>query len=177
MLGVAKKSQIFVWPLLSEDRFWAKYSRAPKTDCKRPFYTCLSSSIASLIIHWLLWVHSDRRGNCAHSGHVISSFLTQASSRLYEIRQPTYLYTTSNFLTNTRTPQVLSRVCYQESKLIYLRSHIFSTIFSHFVKEVRQIKVFSGPIRSFLSWLHGRHQFPFPASKFRVLLAIGLAFC
>ena len=27
-------------------------------------------------------------------------------------------------------------------------------------------------MRSFLSWLHGLHQFPFPASKFRVLLVI-----
>ena len=30
----------------------------------------------------------------------------------------------------------------------------------------------SRPMRTFLSCLHGRHQFPFPASKFRVLLAI-----
>ena len=31
-------------------------------------------------------------------------------------------------------------------------------------------------MRSFLSYSYGRHQFPFPASKFRNLLAIGLVF-
>ena len=35
-----------------------------------------------------------------------------------------------------------------------------------------QWKVCSRPMRSFLPWLHGCHQFPFPASKFRVLLNI-----
>ena len=29
-----------------------------------------------------------------------------------------------------------------------------------------------GPMRSFLSWLHGSHQFLFPTSELRVLLAI-----
>ena len=31
-------------------------------------------------------------------------------------------------------------------------------------------------MRSFLSWLHGRHQIPYPASKCRVLLAIWFGF-
>ena len=42
----------------------------------------------------------------------------------------------------------------------------------------KYVRVFlcSRPMRSFLSWLHGRHQFPFPASKFRVLFAISFGF-
>ena len=39
-----------------------------------------------------------------------------------------------------------------------------------------QWKVCSEPIRSFLLWLHCRHQFQFPASKFRVLLALWFGF-
>ena len=55
----------------------------------------------------------------------------------------------------------------------------FSTMFAYYEQEVRessQWKVCSGPMRSFLSWLHGRDQFPFYASEFRVLLAIWFGF-
>ena len=41
---------------------------------------------------------------------------------------------------------------------------IFNHVFSYYELEVRQssrLKVCSGPIRSFLSWLQGRHQFLF----------------
>ena len=54
-------------------------------------------------------------------------------------------------------------------------SHSFESDFPTNEQEVRQCsqsKVCFGPMKSFLSWLQGRHQFPFPASKLRVLLAV-----
>ena len=62
---------------------------------------------------------------------------------------------------------------------LHLLSTVFQLYFPTHVQEIRQCiqwRVCSGPIRSFLSWLHGPHQFPFPASKFRVLLAIWFGF-
>ena len=44
------------------------------------------------------------------------------------------------------------------------------------VRHCSQWKVCSGPMRSFLSWLLGRNQFPFPDPKFRVPLAIWFDF-
>ena len=49
-------------------------------------------------------IYSDRRGNARSSGQTTSNFLTQASWRLYEIRQSLpCLCTTSYFLINTLT--------------------------------------------------------------------------
>ena len=63
---------------------------------------------------------------------------------------------------HTRTPQVLSKVCYQKTKTNCIC--------------FQQWRVCSAPVRSLLSWLRGPHQFSFPASKFRVLLAIWFVF-
>ena len=55
---------------------------------------------------------SDRRGNARASGQITSNFLTQASWRLIEIRQPpTSLCTTSNSLVfNLQLPHITSNL-------------------------------------------------------------------
>ena len=64
------------------------------------------AALAALYLHWSVseWVTHDYRSTwqCT-SGQITSNFLTQASWRLYRIRQPpTSLCTTSNFLTNAK---------------------------------------------------------------------------
>ena len=78
-----------------------------------------------------------------------------------------------------RTPEVPSRVQYQKIKPDCIAFHSCSTIFSIIEQDIRQCiqsRVYSRPMRSFLSWLHGTHQFPFPDSKFRGLLTIWFGF-
>ena len=79
-----------------------------------------------------------------------------------------------------RTPEVPSRVRYQKKPS---QIACFTTAFQpHFpnneqeVCQCSQWKVCSGAMSSLLSWLHGRHQSPFLASKFKVLLAILFGF-
>ena len=76
--------------------------------CLYALFGCLGSPFlaarAALYLHMSLSnsrfiIQSDRRDNACASGQITSNFLTQASRRLYEIRQPpTSLCTTSNFL-------------------------------------------------------------------------------
>ena len=66
-------------------------------------FSCQSSYIPTLVMsHSWFIIQGDRRGNARASGQITSNFLTQASWRLYEIRQPsTSLCTTSNFRDGT----------------------------------------------------------------------------
>ena len=55
-------------------------------------------------------------------------------------------------------------------------NHIFLQVSRIYVSVFNIEYVLDQSIRNFFSRLHGRHQFPFPASKFRVLLAIWFGF-
>ena len=61
-------------------------------------------SIPTFLTEWIIHdvaIQSDRRGNAHTSGHTTANFLSQASSRVYEIRRPmTCFCTTANFLSN-----------------------------------------------------------------------------
>ena len=57
-------------------------------------------------------------------------------------------------------------MCYQKKQT---KLHSFLHLFKHICQLMR-------PMRSFLSCLQDRHQIPFPASKFRALLAIWFGF-
>ena len=79
-----------------------------------------------------------------------------------------------------RTPEVPSRLCYQKDQT---KLHSFPQFFNHIFLQMSrkcvkciQWRVGSGPIKRFVSWLHGPHQSRYPASKFRVLLAIWFCF-
>ena len=80
----------------------------------------------------------------------------------------------------SRTPQLPSKAHYQKNQTKFNPVCTeFQAYFPAREQEMRQCiqwRVVSGPMRRFLSWLNGRHQFPFPASKFRVLLAIWFGF-
>ena len=105
-----------------------------------------SSYIPTLVMsHSWIIIQGDRRGNARAPGQITSNFLTQASWRLYEIRQPsTSLCTTSNFRDGTGRDKLTFKLYFPGN--LWLAAFAILAIFLSFlesnsVKHSKKMKV------------------------------------